>query len=84
MHNVRNQSGERGGKPLADAAKTTAIKKCCETAAVSKDGRPFVGRCEEQLRQKCVRLRGGKVAMLVCWPQSLSGKIMLACIIFAA
>ena len=44
----------KDGKPLAGAAKTSAIKKCCETAAVSKDGKPLAGAAKNSFVKKCV------------------------------
>jgi len=44
----------KDGKPLAGAAKTSAIKKCCETAAVSKEGRPLSGAAKNSFVKKCV------------------------------
>ena len=44
----------KDGKPLAGAAKTSAIKKCCETAAVSKDGKPLAGAAKKSSVDKCI------------------------------
>ncbi len=44
----------KDGKPLAGAAKTSAIKKCCETAAVSKDGKPLAGAAKNSFVKKCI------------------------------
>jgi hypothetical protein len=44
----------KGGKPLAGAAKTSAIKKCCETAAVSKDGKALAGAAKKSSVDKCI------------------------------
>lgn len=43
----------KDGKPLASAAKTSAIKRCCEEAAVSKDGRPLAGAAKASFVMKC-------------------------------
>jgi hypothetical protein len=44
----------KDGKPLAGAAKTSAIKKCCETAAVSKDGKALSGAAKNSFVKKCI------------------------------
>jgi hypothetical protein len=44
----------KDGKPLAGAAKTSAIKKCCETAAVSKSGKPLAGAAKNSFVKKCL------------------------------
>jgi hypothetical protein len=44
----------KDGKPLAGAAKTSAIKKCCETAAVSQEGKPLAGAAKNSFVKKCV------------------------------
>jgi len=44
----------KDGKPLAGAAKTSAIKKCCETAAVSKDGKALAGAAKNASVKKCI------------------------------
>jgi hypothetical protein len=44
----------KDGKPLAGAARTSAIKKCCETAAVSKDGKALSGAAKNSFVKKCV------------------------------
>ena len=44
----------KDGKPLAGAAKTSAIKKCCETAAVSKEGKALAGAAKKSSVDKCV------------------------------
>ena len=43
----------KDGKPLAGAAKTSAVKKCCEEAAVSKDGKPLAGAAKASFVKKC-------------------------------
>ena len=50
----KNQAMSKDGKPLAGAAKTSAIKKCCETAAVSKEGKPLAGAAKDASVKKCV------------------------------
>jgi hypothetical protein len=50
----KNEAMSKNGKPLAGAAKTSAIKKCCETAAVSKDGKPLAGAAKDASVKKCV------------------------------
>jgi hypothetical protein len=47
------QAVSKDGKPLAGAARTSAIKKCCETAAVSKDGKPLAGAAKASSVKKC-------------------------------
>jgi hypothetical protein len=47
------QATSKDGKPLAGAARTSAIKKCCETAAVSKDGKPLAGAAKASSVKKC-------------------------------
>lgn len=47
------QAVSKDGKPLAGAAKTSAIKKCCEAAAVSKDGKPLAGAAKAAFVKKC-------------------------------
>ena len=44
----------KDGKPLAGAAKTSAIKKCCETAAVSKEGKALAGAAKNASVKKCI------------------------------
>jgi len=41
------------GKPLAGAAKASALKKCCESAAVTKDGKPLMGAAKASFVKKC-------------------------------
>jgi hypothetical protein len=50
----KNEAMTKDGKPLAGAAKTSAIKKCCETAAVSKDGKPLAGAAKKSSVDKCI------------------------------
>src|SRR3954468_5052618 len=50
----KNEAMGTDGKPLAGAAKTSAIKKCCETAAVSKEGKPLAGAAKKSSVDKCV------------------------------
>ena len=51
------KANSKDGKPLAGAAKTSAIKKCCETAAVSMDGKPLSGAAKISFVKKCVSER---------------------------
>jgi hypothetical protein len=50
----KNEAMSKDGKPLAGAAKTSAIKKCCETAAVSKEGKPLAGAAKKSSVDKCI------------------------------
>ena len=50
----KNEAMSKDGKPLAGAAKTSAIKKCCETAAVSKDGKALAGAAKAASVKKCI------------------------------
>jgi len=50
----KNEAMSKDGKPLAGAAKTSAIKKCCETAAVSKDGKALAGAAKDASVKKCI------------------------------
>jgi hypothetical protein len=50
----KNEAMSKDGKPLAGAARTSAIKKCCETAAVSKEGKPLAGAAKSSSVKKCV------------------------------
>jgi len=43
----------KDGKPLAGAARTSSIKKCCEDSAVSKDGKPLSGAAKTSCVKKC-------------------------------
>ena len=50
----KNEAMSKDGKPLAGAAKTSAIKKCCETAAVSKEGKALAGAAKKSSVDKCI------------------------------
>jgi len=50
----KNEAMIKDGKPLAGAAKTSAIKKCCETAAVSKEGKALAGAAKDASVKKCI------------------------------
>lgn len=41
------------GKPLAGAAKTAHMKKCCEDSAKSADGKPLAGAAKTSFVKKC-------------------------------
>lgn len=41
------------GKPLAGAAKTSFMKKCCEDSAKSADGKPLAGAAKTSYVKKC-------------------------------
>ena len=43
----------KDGKPLAGAARTSSIKKCCDDSAVSKDGKPLSGAAKTSYVKKC-------------------------------
>jgi len=43
----------KDGKPLAGAAKTSFLKKCCEDSALSKDGKPLSGAAKTSYVTKC-------------------------------
>jgi hypothetical protein len=45
----------KDGKPLAGAAKTSFVKKCCEDSAVSKDGKPLSGAAKNSHVTKCMK-----------------------------
>jgi hypothetical protein len=45
----------KDGKPLAGAAKTSFIKKCCEDSAVSKDGKPLSVAAKTSYVTKCMQ-----------------------------
>lgn len=49
------QAMSKDGKPLAGAAKTSAIKKCCEDSAVAKDGKPLSGAAKNSYVTKCMK-----------------------------
>jgi hypothetical protein len=42
------------GKPLAGAAKTSMMKKCCEDNAKSADGKPLSGAAKDASMKKCM------------------------------
>ena len=42
------------GKPLAGAAKTSFMKKCCEANAKSADGKPLSGAAKNSYVKKCM------------------------------
>ncbi|WNV10309.1 hypothetical protein [Tardiphaga sp. 709] len=43
------------GKPLAGAAKTSHMKKCCEDNAKSADGKPLAGAAKTSSVNKCMK-----------------------------
>ena len=43
----------KDGKPLAGAARTSSIKKCCDDSAVGKDGKPLSGAAKTGYVKKC-------------------------------
>lgn len=43
------------GKPLAGAAKTSFLKKCCEDSAKSKDGKALAGAAKNSYIEKCMK-----------------------------
>jgi hypothetical protein len=43
----------KDGKPLAGAAKSSFMKKCCEDAAVGSDGKPLSGAAKASFLKKC-------------------------------
>jgi hypothetical protein len=43
----------KDGKPLAGAARTSAIKKCCEDSAVSAEGKKLSGAAKASFVKKC-------------------------------
>jgi hypothetical protein len=43
------------GKPLARAAKTSFMQKCCEESAKSKDGKPLAGAAKVSYVEKCMK-----------------------------
>jgi len=45
----------KDGKPLAGAAKSSFVKKCCEESAVSKDGKPLAGAAKTSHVNKCIK-----------------------------
>jgi hypothetical protein len=42
------------GKPLAGAAKTSYMKKCCEDHAKSADGKKLAGAAKNSFVKKCM------------------------------
>ena len=45
----------KNGKPLAGAARMSAIKKCCMQGALSKDGKPLAGAAKQSFVKKCMQ-----------------------------
>jgi hypothetical protein len=43
----------KDGKPLAGAARTSSIKKCCEDSALSTDGKKLSGAAKASYVKKC-------------------------------
>jgi hypothetical protein len=43
----------KDGKPLAGAAKTSFMKKCCEDSAMGSDGKKLAGAAKTSYMQKC-------------------------------
>ena len=43
------------GKPLAGAAKTSHMKKCCEDSAKGSDGRMLAGAAKTSYVNKCMK-----------------------------
>ena len=43
------------GKPLAGAAKTSYMKKCCEDSAKSAEGKPLAGAAKASYVKKCMK-----------------------------
>jgi hypothetical protein len=43
----------KDGKPLAGAARASAIKKCCEDSALSADGKKLSGAAKTSFVKKC-------------------------------
>ena len=41
------------GKPLAGAAKTSFMKKCCEDSAMGSDGKKLAGAAKTSYMSKC-------------------------------
>jgi hypothetical protein len=44
---------DEDGKPLAGAARTSFMKKCCEASALDKDGKPLEGDAKASYLEKC-------------------------------
>jgi len=51
------QAVSKDGKPLAGAAKTSAVNKCkknaCEPKAVGSNGKPLAGAAKSSFMKKC-------------------------------
>jgi hypothetical protein len=43
----------KDGKPLAGAARTSSIKKCCEDSAIGSNGKPLTGAAKASYIKKC-------------------------------
>ena len=43
----------KDGKPLAGAARTSSIKKCCEDSAIGSNGKPLTGAAKASYVKKC-------------------------------
>ena len=43
----------KDGKPLAGAARTSSIKKCCEDGAIGSNGKPLAGAAKASYVKKC-------------------------------
>jgi hypothetical protein len=43
------------GKPLAGAAKTSHMKKCCEDSAKSAEGKALAGAAKKSYVDKCMK-----------------------------
>lgn len=43
------------GKPLAGAAKSSFMKKCCEDSAKSADGKALAGAAKNSYVKKCMK-----------------------------
>ena len=50
---MRIEGRREGGRPLAGAAKTSFLNKCCEDSAVGKDGKPLSGAAKTSFVKKC-------------------------------
>ena len=53
MQACSSKAVSKDGKPLAGAAKASAMRKCCESAAMSKDGKPLSGAAKASFVKKC-------------------------------
>lgn len=49
------QAVSADGKPLAGAAKTSHMKKCCEDGAKSAEGKPLAGAAKKSSIDKCMK-----------------------------